>query len=54
MDLLFTEKNPKLFYSLRDFPALQILEDNFAVILNELQALKSGAANGDWLNTFPD
>jgi ornithine lipid ester-linked acyl 2-hydroxylase len=53
MELEFTDKNPKLFYSVEDFPHLKILEDNYSVILNELNDLRKNSLNGYWLDTFP-
>ena len=32
----FTEKNPKWFYSIEETPELKILEDNYDIILEEL------------------
>ncbi|MFN5184094.1 MAG: aspartyl/asparaginyl beta-hydroxylase domain-containing protein [Bacteroidota bacterium] len=54
MDLDFTNKNPKLFYSKENFPELKILEENYKLILGELQSLLSNTGNGFWLSTFPD
>jgi ornithine lipid ester-linked acyl 2-hydroxylase len=50
----FTEQNPRLFYSAEEHPDLKILEDNFSVILSELQELRKNAQNGFWLSTFPN
>lgn len=50
----FTEKNPKWFYNINEVPELKILEENFEVILNELQALRQSSENGFWLSTFPE
>ncbi len=49
----FTEKNPKLFYTLEETPQLKILEDNYALILNELHSLRANAKNNYWNATFP-
>ena len=49
----FTEKNPKLFYTLEETPQLKILEDNYALILNELHSLRTNAKNNYWNATFP-
>ncbi len=53
MDLEFTDKNSKLFYSTDEFPHLKILEDNYEVILSELMQLRKQSLNGYWLDTFP-
>ena len=53
METEFTEKNPKYFYSTEEFPQLKILEDNYQVILDELNELRKSALNGYWLETFP-
>jgi aspartyl/asparaginyl beta-hydroxylase (cupin superfamily) len=50
----FTEQNPKWFYNIAEVPELKILEDNFTVILNELQNLRQSSENGFWLDTFPE
>lgn len=49
----FTEKNPKWFYDISETPELKVLEDNYAVILEELNQLRRNSENGYWLNTFP-
>jgi ornithine lipid ester-linked acyl 2-hydroxylase len=49
----FTEKNPHYFYNPSSFPELKILEENFHVIRQELDALRIRSENGYWLDTFP-
>ena len=49
----FTKKNPKLFYNIDEVPELSVLENNYAVILEELNALRDASHNGYWLDTFP-
>ena len=49
----FTEKNPKYFYKPNEFKELSILEQNYPVILSELNALRKNAKNGYWLESFP-
>lgn len=49
----FDPKNPKWFYTINETPELKILEENYAVILNELNNLRENAENGYWLDTFP-
>ncbi|MES2762992.1 MAG: aspartyl/asparaginyl beta-hydroxylase domain-containing protein [Bacteroidota bacterium] len=50
----FTVQNPKWFYNITEVPELKILEDNFQIILNELQNLRQSSENGFWLDTFPE
>ena len=49
----FSEKNPKWFYSIDETPELKILEENYSVILEELNQLRANSENGYWLDTFP-
>lgn len=49
----FTEKNPKYFYTQNEFKELGILEDNYSIIINELNALRKNSLNGYWLQSFP-
>jgi hypothetical protein len=48
----FTEKNPKWFYNVNETPELKILEENYSVILEELNQLRKNSENGYWLSTF--
>lgn len=48
-----TEKNPKYFYDLNDFPQLGILEENYEFILNELKSIRQNNKNGYWHTNFP-
>jgi len=50
----FDSKNPKWFYPINETQELIILEDNFEIILNELQNLRLSSENGFWLDTFPE
>jgi len=49
----FTVKNPKWFYNVNETPELKILEENYSVILEELNQLRKNSENGYWLSTFP-
>ena len=49
----FTDKNPKYFYNSSEFKELAILENNYQVILDELNSLRAGSANGYWMDSFP-
>jgi ornithine lipid ester-linked acyl 2-hydroxylase len=49
----FTEKNPQYFYDLSQFKELQLLEDNYKTILDELNSLRKNADNGYWHQSFP-
>jgi beta-hydroxylase len=49
----FTEKNPQYFYDLSQFKELQLLEDNYPVILEEVNSLRKNSENGYWLDSFP-
>lgn len=50
----FTDKNPKWFYESGEHPELRILEEQFPVILAELQNLRKQSANNYWFETFPE
>lgn len=54
MKIKFTDKNPKLFYSIEQHSKLKILEENYSVILAELNFLRENTKNGYWLDTFPN
>ncbi len=49
----FTEKNPQYFYDLNQFKELQLLEDNYKIILDELNAVRKSAENGYWFASYP-
>ncbi|MBT6515708.1 MAG: aspartyl/asparaginyl beta-hydroxylase domain-containing protein [Crocinitomicaceae bacterium] len=49
-----TEKNPKYFYDVKDFPFLNKLVGNFNVIKDELIELLRLESKSEWLITFPD
>jgi len=49
----FTEKNPKWFYNIEETPELKILEKNYSIILNELEALRKQSENEHWSPIFP-
>lgn len=49
----FTDKNPKWFYDINETPELKILEENYSIILEELNQLRENSENGYWLDTFP-
>ncbi len=49
----FTDRNSKWFYTIDETPELKILEDNYTIILEELNQLREKAENGYWLDTFP-
>jgi ornithine lipid ester-linked acyl 2-hydroxylase len=53
MSSAFTPKNPKYFYSIEEHPQLKVLEEKYAVILEELQQLRLNSKNGHWMNSFP-
>lgn len=53
MVMEFTEKNPRCFYALDEFPELKVLEGHYHDILEELKALRQNSDNGFWLDTFP-
>lgn len=50
----FTDKNPKWFYDISETPELKILEENYSIILDELNELRKNSKNGFWLDTFPE
>lgn len=50
----FTDKNPKWFYDSSEFLDLKVIEDNWSVILEELQNLRQHMQQGHWLETFPE
>ena len=45
--------DPKIFYNIDETPELSVLENNYAIILEELNGLRNASHNGYWLNTFP-
>ncbi len=49
----FIEKNPKCFYELSEFKQLTVLENNYDLILTELNSLRGKDENGHWKNSFP-
>lgn len=52
--MAFTDKNPKWFYKLDETPELKILEDNYSIILKELNNLRHSNTRKYWWETFPD
>jgi beta-hydroxylase len=50
----FTEKNPKWFYSINENSELKILEENYAVILEELSQLTQNSKKGFWHINYPN
>lgn len=53
-DFQHTEKNPRFFYDIPDFPYLKSLTSNFDVIKSELLNLINSNHEQQWLRTFPD
>lgn len=51
--IVFTKKNPTLFYNTKDYVFLQPLIDNFVVIKKELLNLIELKQDNQWLKTFP-
>ena len=49
-----THKNPSYFYNSEQFKQLHFLEENFAIIREELIDLISIKNEQEWLRTFPD
>ena len=49
-----THKNPSYFYNSEQFKQLHFLEENFAIIREELIELISAEKEQEWLRTFPD
>lgn len=49
----FTKNNPKLFYTLNDFPELSVFEKNHLIIKKELENLKIDSENNYWRDSFP-
>ena len=54
MNPVFTDKNPRYFYTQEEFPELDILCSNFSIIKEELLNLISQHNSVHWLNTFPN
>lgn len=51
---LFTEKNPRFFYDVKDFSYLDNLVKNTAVIREELLLLIKSGRQDEWVKTFPN
>jgi beta-hydroxylase len=49
----FTKKNPKWFYNAAEAPQLKILEENYLIILEELNQLIINSKKGFWQVNYP-